>query len=123
MLTPNPSLAILYVADSLASAEFYKKLLDREPAAAFPTYAAFAFDNGLMLGLWSKSIAPPPSASGNRSELAFVVEDAAAVEAVYAEWKKKGVPIGQEPVDLVFGRTFVGLDPDGHRLRVCIADK
>jgi predicted enzyme related to lactoylglutathione lyase len=24
----------------------------------------------------------------------------------------------QQPTDIDFGRTFVGLDPDGHRLRV-----
>jgi hypothetical protein len=28
------------------------------------------------------------------------------------------VSIIQEPTDMDFGRTFVGLDPDGHRVRV-----
>jgi len=28
------------------------------------------------------------------------------------------VSILQGPTDMEFGRTFVGLDPDGHRLRI-----
>lgn len=52
-----------------------------------------------------------------------MVKDDAEVERLHAEWRKAGVPIEQELATAVFGRTFVALDPDGHRLRVCTPDK
>ncbi len=36
----------------------------------------------------------------------------------YDDWARRGLVIEQEPVTMDFGRTFVALDPDGHRLRV-----
>jgi predicted enzyme related to lactoylglutathione lyase len=121
---PNPNLILLYVKDPAISAAFYKELLGREPLASFPTYFAFALDGGFTLGLWStKTVNPAPSETGNRTELAFMVEGAPAVEALHADWSKRGIPIAQKPITAVFGRTFVALDPDGHRLRVCCPDK
>ncbi len=38
-------------------------------------------------------------------------------------WGKLGVVIEQDLHEAVFGLTFVALDPDGHRIRVCIPDK
>ena len=120
----NPNLILLYVKDPAKSAAFYKELLGREPSASFPTYVAFALDGGLALGLWStQRIKPQPPENGNRTELAFMVEDAAAVEGLYSDWSKRGIAIEQQPTTDVFGRTFVALDPDGHRLRVCTPDK
>ena len=120
----SPNLIILYVKDPAKRAAFYTDLLGREPAASFPTYVAFPLDGGFMLGLWSsQTVNPAPSESGNRTELAFTVKDAAMVEALYADWGKRGITIAQEPMTAVFGRTFVALDPDGHRLRVCTPDK
>jgi predicted enzyme related to lactoylglutathione lyase len=122
MTTPN--LILLYVADPIRSSQFYQKLLGRAPLASFPTYVAFEFDNGLNLGLWSTSAANFVSAgTGHRSELAFMVGDDQEVNKLYEAWRAAGVTIEQEPMMAVFGRTFVGLDPDGHRLRVCIPDK
>jgi predicted enzyme related to lactoylglutathione lyase len=43
---------------------------------------------------------------------------AADVDAVHADWAARGLAIAQPPTELDFGRTFVALDPDGHRLRV-----
>jgi predicted enzyme related to lactoylglutathione lyase len=54
-------------------------------------------------------------------EIDFTVEDAAAVDATHAAWAKAGRKIAQAPTDMDFGRTFVALDPDGHRLRVLAA--
>ncbi len=121
MLKPN--LFILYVDDTAASVAFYKDLLGIEPAAVFPTYAAFALGNGTMLGLWSTStVAPPPSERGTRGEVAFMVKDAAEVQSLYADWRARGIAMAQELTTMVFGPTFAALDPDGHRLRVCLAD-
>jgi predicted enzyme related to lactoylglutathione lyase len=120
----TPDLVLLYVEDIEKSTNFYRGLLRREPKAAFPTYVAFGLDGGLTLGLWStKTVNLPPAEGGNRFELAFQVENEAAVEAMYSDWRRRGVQIAQEPMTAVFGRTFVGLDPDEHRIRVCIGDR
>ena len=42
----------------------------------------------------------------------------ADVDAQHVDWRKRGLPIAQAPTTMDFGRTFVALDPDGHRLRV-----
>ena len=121
---PAPSLFILYVDEPAASAAFYERLLGRAPAASFPTYVAFTFDSGLTLALWSTQAKDFVSGgSGHRSEVAFTVADRAAVMAMHERWLQAGVEIEQAPHDAVFGPTFVALDPDGHRLRVCVADR
>ncbi|HUI54106.1 MAG TPA: VOC family protein [Bryobacteraceae bacterium] len=120
----TPDLVLLYVKDTEKSTAFYRDLLKREPKAAFPTFVAFGLDGGFTLGLWStKSVNLPFAESGSRFELAFQVDNEAAVEAMCADWRQRGTEIAQEPMTAVFGRTFVGLDPDGHRIRVCIADR
>lgn len=131
----TPDLLLLYVKDVDKSAGFYRDLLNREPQAAFPTYVAFSLDGGFTLALWSAERAAeewakqratanlPPAESGNRFELAFQVEDEEAIETMYSDWRQRGIKIAQEPMTAVFGRTFVGLDPDGHRIRVCVGDR
>jgi len=72
-----------------------------------------------MLGLWSRStVEPAAGAPPGAGEVAFTVENVAAVEATFADWKKRGLNILQAPVQMDFGHTFVATDPDGHRLRV-----
>jgi len=120
---PVPNLILLYVEDPQASAAFYAKLFESPPVAVHPTYAAFAFDNGLNLGLWStKAKNFVSSGTGHRSEMAFMVSDDHDVRGLYARWSAASVPIEQPPHEAVFGLTFVALDPDGHRIRVCTPD-
>ncbi len=115
----NPSFLLLYVDSPKVSGAFYRELLKLEPVEQSPTFVLFALESGLMLGLWSRcKVEPATAGSAGASELAFTVKNAAAVDATYAAWGERGVRIAQAPVDLDFGRTFVGLDPDGHRLRV-----
>lgn len=110
---------LLYVDSPAASARFYAALLGREPIEESPTFAMFPFQSGLMLGLWSRhSVEPAAKAAGGGAEIAMTVSDAAMVDAMHADWVARGLPILQAPVALDFGRTFVALDPDGHRLRV-----
>jgi catechol 2,3-dioxygenase-like lactoylglutathione lyase family enzyme len=118
--TARPSaalaLVILLVADPAASATFYSGLLGLEPAEQSPTFAMFALPSGVGLGLWSRATtAPAPSADAGASELCFIETD---VDAVHDAWAARGVQIAQAPTDMDFGRTFVALDPDGHRVRV-----
>jgi catechol 2,3-dioxygenase-like lactoylglutathione lyase family enzyme len=114
-----PNFIILYVDNPPASATFYASLLGRPPVESSPTFAMFALESGVMLGLWSRhTVQPAAAASGGGGELAFTVADTQAVHAMHAEWSGRGLPIAQAPTDLDFGHTFVALDPDGHRLRV-----
>jgi predicted enzyme related to lactoylglutathione lyase len=120
---PTPNLTILCVKNPSASSAFYERILDRKPVYAGPTYVAFAFEGGAMLGLWSaESAGTALSGSGSRIEMAFMVKDAAEVDALHARWAADGVAIAEAPAEAVFGRTFVALDPDGHRLRACLRD-
>jgi catechol 2,3-dioxygenase-like lactoylglutathione lyase family enzyme len=110
---------LLYVESPAASAAFYEKLLGRPPVESSPTFAMFAMDSGVMLGLWSRhTVEPAAAAKAGGGEIAVTVANAAAVDAVHADWSRRGLAILQPPVDLDFGRTFVASDPDGHRLRV-----
>jgi catechol 2,3-dioxygenase-like lactoylglutathione lyase family enzyme len=116
---PSPNFILLYVDCPPLSARFYKELLGKPPVETSPTFAMFALDNGVMLGLWSRHTAEPaPAASAGGSEIAYAVADKDAVTRLYAEWGARNLRIAQAPTDLDFGHTFVALDPDGHRLRV-----
>lgn len=117
---PPLSLVILYVDSPVHSADFYRRLLRAEPLEQAPTFSMFPLPGGTRLGLWSRHTVEPAAAGtdaglGGGTELAFNAED---VDAVHAEWAGLGLPILQPPTELDFGRTFVALDPDGHRLRV-----
>ena len=116
---PDFNFLLLYVDDPAPSAAFYADLLGLEPIEMSPTFAMFALPSGLMLGLWSCHTAEPAATPVGGAEIGFQLDDAAAVDAAYANWSEKsGARVAQEPIDLDFGRTFVVLDPDGHRLRV-----
>jgi predicted enzyme related to lactoylglutathione lyase len=109
---------ILYVESPTTSEAFYAALLGRPAADSSPTFVMFAMTSGVMLGLWKRDgVAPAASAPGG-AEIAFAVPNAEAVDAQCADWRGRGLPIVQSPTDMDFGRTFVALDPDGHRLRV-----
>ena len=113
---PDLSLVILYVDNPAASATFYADLLGQAPTEQSPTFAMFPLPSGIGLGLWSRhTVAPAAAVAGGGTEIAFMASD---VDAVYADWSAKGLPIARPPTELEFGRTFVALDPDGHRLRI-----
>lgn len=115
----HPSYILLYVNSPAVSGRFYQALLASEPVENSETFVLFALATGLKLGLWSRhTVEPAPSAGGGGGEIGFQLDSDAEVDATHAAWKALGIPILQEPVVLDFGRTFVGLDPDGHRLRV-----
>lgn len=116
---PHPTYMLLYVDNPQASAAFYRTLLDCEPVESAPTFVLFVLQSGLKLGLWSRHTAiPAPAAAGGGSEIAIAVDTPQAVDATHAAWSARGLPVLQPPSDVDFGRTFVVLDPDGHRLRV-----
>ncbi|SED03083.1 Catechol 2,3-dioxygenase [Rhizobiales bacterium GAS191] len=113
------SFVLLYVDKPTDSAAFYADLLGRPPVESSPTFAMFAMSSGLMLGLWSRHAVEPSAAGASGSaEICFTAADRATVDAMHADWSRRSLKIIQTPTDLDFGRTFVALDPDGHRLRV-----
>jgi len=122
MLVPN--LLLFYVENPLESALFYEKIFSKKPIAAFPTYVAFTFENGLTFSLWSTQATNFISGgTGHRCELSFLVKDEVRVRELCKQWRELGVTIEQDLHETVFGLTFVALDPDGHRIRVCLPDK
>lgn len=109
----------LYVRDAAASARFYADLMGIEPVEQSPTFALFVLPSGLALGLWgADGVEPAPTTAGGGSELGFKMPESAAIDRIHAEWSAKGTTIALPPTDLGFGRSFLALDPDGHRLRV-----
>ncbi|QKJ59257.1 MULTISPECIES: VOC family protein [Serratia] len=115
----TPSMTMIYVDSPEKSAEFYRQLLGAEPVEQSPTFALFILNNGFKLGMWSKhTVEPAPAATGGGTEICFMCEQPQQVDALYQQWRDKGLTIVQSPVELDFGYTFVAADPDGHRLRV-----
>ncbi len=114
----DPNFVLLYVTNPSDSARFYSRLLGKEPADVSPTFVMFALDSGVMLGLWAAHTVLPTANAPGGAEIAFTVDSVGAVHEQHTLWQSLGVPIAQKPTAMDFGTTFVGLDPDGHRLRV-----
>lgn len=114
----NPQLGfvLLFVANPLKSSLFYQDILGIKPIEESPTFVMFALSNGVMLGLWSKYTAEPRvEAPAGAMDICFATDN---VDALFEAWGKKHVTIAQKPTDMDFGRTFVALDLDGHRIRI-----
>jgi len=116
----DPNFILLYVDSPAVSASFYSRILGRAPIEASPTFAMFALESGVMLGLWSRDTVEPsaPEAHGVGGELAIAVANDQAVAETHRAWDDQGVTILQAPVHLDFGFSFLAADPNGHRLRV-----
>jgi catechol 2,3-dioxygenase-like lactoylglutathione lyase family enzyme len=115
----TPSTLLQYVRDVATSATFYSGILGTAPVEQSPGFALFLLGDGAALGLWQRDdVQPPVSAQAGAAELAMVVANPDEVRQVHDAWRALGVQIAQAPVTLEFGHTFVGVDPDGHRLRV-----
>jgi predicted enzyme related to lactoylglutathione lyase len=113
---PEFAFILLPVADPIASAAFYARLLGRQAVETTPTFAMLSLRDGVMLGLWQRDgMQPPAPATPGGSEIAFLAPD---IDATHAEWHALGTTIAQPPTNMDFGRTFTALDPDGNRLRV-----
>jgi catechol 2,3-dioxygenase-like lactoylglutathione lyase family enzyme len=120
LAVPDPTFIILYVESAAASAAFYRGLLGRPPIEASPAFAMFVLASGVKFGLWTRHTVEPAATGTGGGEIAIAVADADTLQALHADWARRGLPIAQPPTDMDFGRTFVALDPDGHRLRVFV---
>jgi predicted enzyme related to lactoylglutathione lyase len=114
----NVGFILVYVENVAASEAFYSSIFGRPAVESSATFAMLPAAPGLMLGLWRRDgVKPEPTPAGG-GEIAFPVDGAGEVDALFAEWSARGVKIAQPPTKMDFGYTFVGLDPDGQRLRV-----
>jgi catechol 2,3-dioxygenase-like lactoylglutathione lyase family enzyme len=121
---PVPNQVILYVSDPGKSAAFYAGILDQKPQVLSPNFVVFDLGHGFTLGLLARAKVEPAAAPGVSSELCFIVDTKEALEALHRQWVQQGVSIALAPQLMYFGGTnFMGLDPDGHRLRVSTPDK
>jgi catechol 2,3-dioxygenase-like lactoylglutathione lyase family enzyme len=115
----TPTMTILYVDSPEASAAFYQKLFGLAPVELSPTFAMFILPSGLVFGLWSRhTVEPAAICTGGGGEIAIRASTAADVDTTHAAWQALDVSILQSPTDAEFGRTFLAVDPDGHRIRV-----
>ena len=81
-----------------------------------PTFATLMTDGGSLIGLQDvKTSLGGQANSHGEVELGLEVED---VDATYRRWKANNSEVTSPPIDLPFGRTFQGKDPEGHLLRV-----
>lgn len=116
MFNPHLGFVLLFVANPQKSSCFYQELFEIKPVEESPTFAMFSLKNGVMLGLWSKYTAEPRvEAPAGALEICFPTDN---IDALYESWGKKQITMAQKPTDMDFGRTFVAIDPDGHRIRI-----
>lgn len=116
-MTKNNTL-LLYVNDVPASIAFYEKMLEQQPVEQSAGFALFILPSGLALALWDKKeVQPAPTIMAGGCELGFKLDDAADIDRHHQEWCDKGAKIALAPMNAGFGRSFMALDPDGHRLR------
>jgi predicted enzyme related to lactoylglutathione lyase len=81
-----------------------------------PTFATLMTDGGSLIGLQDvKTSLGGQASTHGEVELGLEVED---VDATYRRWKANSSEVTSPPMDLPFGRTFQGKDPEGHLLRI-----
>ena len=120
---PAANMILLFVKLPESSVEFYRDTLHLKAIEESPTFAMLPLNDSTMLGLWTAAGAKPKvTALPGAMEIGIQVEDRNAVDQLFKEWQAKSVTIAQSPTKLDFGYTFVGLDPDGHRIRVMTAE-
>ncbi len=115
---PNVGFILVYVENVSASEAFYASILGRPAIESSKTFAMLPAAPGLMLGLWRRDGVAPAATTAGGGEIAFPVDSAEEVDALFADWRGRGVTIAQTPTKMDFGYTFLALDPDGQRLRV-----
>ncbi len=114
----TPSTLLQYVRDVATSATFYSGILGKPPVEQSPGFA-------LPARRWRRTgpvAARRRATAGVRAGRCRRTGDGGrqpeTVQQMHDAWRGLGVRILLEPVTLEFGHTFVGADPDGHRLRV-----
>lgn len=109
---------VLYVENISVSKKFYVELLGSTAQELSPTFVSFGLDSGLKLELKERAQSQPPSTTtGGGTEMCIKLQDEKSLNRLFEQWRSRGVSFAQLPTALLFGPTFVALDPDGHRIR------
>ena len=121
MLEPN--VIVLYANDLKLTGSFYQDLLGLNPIEESPSFRSFKLSNGMILALKAKhTLIPPSDTNAGHGELAFTVNSHQEVDTLFLKCQEKMEMI-LKPSQFPFGYTFVGLDPDGQRLRfICLGE-
>ncbi|MDP1604261.1 MAG: VOC family protein [Legionella sp.] len=115
----EPNAIVLYVDNLTITSAFYQDILGMKPEEASPSFHAFKLSNGMSLGLKTReTVEPPPTDKNGSGELAFILDTHEKVNDLFAKWQAKGITIPLPPTLVMYGYTFLALDPDGNRLRV-----
>lgn len=113
---------VLYVDDISVSRSFYEDLLGQKGESPSPTFHSYELASGLKLELKVGAVSlPPAELRGGGTELCIAAAGEEEYENLLRGFRARGTRFLQEPTTLVFGPTFVVLDPDGHRIRVFLA--
>ncbi|MFC1417547.1 VOC family protein [Streptacidiphilus cavernicola] len=121
-MTPRIDLLGLVTSDMAASLAFYRRLgLDLPTDADHEPHVETTLPGGLRLA-WDTvdtvlGIDPgwTPPQGGHRTALAFLCDDPAEVDKLYAELTAAGHPGHKEPWDAFWGQRYAVVhDPDGN---------
>lgn len=116
------NLQLIYVSDIERSTNFYKMIFKSDPVFTSPRYVAFSAGGEALFAIWTGGDKPDP-ATPRFSEIGIMMPTGKDVDQLFAEWKNNPeIIVVQEPLDAVFGRTFLVKDLDGHIIRVCPLD-
>ncbi|EJL6392976.1 glyoxalase [Vibrio vulnificus] len=110
---------VLYVESIQTSQEFYEKILPCKVKALSPTFVSFKLPDGPLLEL--KQLAhcnPSSSITGGGTEISILIKNRDALHCLFQDWSNKGIQFLLEPIEQIYGITFVAIDPDNHRIRV-----
>jgi predicted enzyme related to lactoylglutathione lyase len=122
-MTTTSIVSIVYVNDAPAAARFYGDLLGLSPALETPEYITFGLGPGADLALWSGRFENLSPDVPRTSEVCVAINGGPdELDAIFEQWRAKGVTILHEPHDAGFGPTFLAADPDGNRIRVAPKD-
>ncbi|HEX8035342.1 MAG TPA: VOC family protein [Ktedonobacterales bacterium] len=111
-------LIMLYCRDLERAKAFYTGELGLEvvPQFSSDTFIFLRSDGGTPIALQDATAVPEGRAAEAGSvEIGFDVDD---VEAIWRDWKAKGLDVLTEITDNGAGRLFLARDPEGHYLTI-----
>ncbi|MBU8712932.1 MULTISPECIES: VOC family protein [Brevibacillus] len=116
----------IVVQDMKKALDFYRTLGLAIPEEANGEHHVEVAQDGVRLAFDTVEIAKSvyggwEPASGHRIELAFLCEDAAALDALYAKIVERGYESHREPWDAVWGQRYaIVKDPDGNLISLFV---